>query len=171
MSDLSDKEESDIVDALSKLEPGLLPKKVFYSIARLVVTPTYVVVPFLVFEHITYIHLTRRVLDDVDFPGMLCPIGKIILASDVPLEDTFHRLWSGEISNITIKKGPVFVNSIFDKITRGKEISLIHWVLLNDKPTVGELYDIQSLPINEIPATDVTRLRLAINHFTENELQ
>ncbi len=154
-----------VVKELSKLEPGFLPKEIFYSVARLVVIPTYVVIPFYIEDATTYVHLSRRSKDDIDFASMLCPIGKIILASDNSLEDTFKRLWTGEIANSNIKSGPFYVNTVFDQINRGKEISLIHWVLLNEKPSVGELFDIGKLPVQEIPKTDFSRIIMAIEHF------
>ncbi len=37
-----------LCDMLDRIEPGLLPSDVFHAVARLVVTPTFVVVPLLV---------------------------------------------------------------------------------------------------------------------------
>lgn len=171
MGEVTNLDTNELARGLNKLKPGLLPKEVFYSIARLVVTPTYVVVAIYVDKDATYIHLTRRPPEDPDFPGMLHPIGKIILASDVSLKETFERLWSKEIHSASIKEGPVFVSNVFDKIPRGKEVSLIHWVLLSEKPAIGELYNIDLLPENEIPATDVNRIRMALEHFSKNRTQ
>lgn len=157
-----------VVSNLSKLEPGLLPKDIFYAVARLVVTPTYVVIPFYEENNVLYVHMDRRSLTDNDFAGMLCPVGKIILASDGSLQDTFNRLWVGELSNAGIKEGPHFVNVAFDKIPRGKEISLVSWVLLDSKPIVGELFDVSNLPEKEVPPSDFARIIMAIEDFKKN---
>ena len=158
------------VDALSKLKPGLLPKEIFYAVARLVVTPTYVVIPLYNHSDGLMVHLTPRSADDFDFPNMLHPVGKIILASDITLNDTFKRLWEKELCGAKISKGPVFVDIVYDEIPRGKEISLIHWALLDEKPHTGDLYNADKLPHGEIPKTDLNRISLALEHYKKFQM-
>ena len=156
-------DEKKLINLLSKLKPGFLPKNVFFALARLVVLSTYTIVP-LFYDGKIKVHLTKRGKNDPHWSGLLQTPGKVILPTDKTIKDTYLRLKRTEMSGLKIKKGPIFCGYVFDKIPRGKEIALINFVLLKDKPNFGKLYDVINLPKNLIPS-EIKRIKMAIRHY------
>jgi len=167
MNQLTEGEEKQLIDLLEKLNPGHLSTDLFYSIARLVVTPTFVTVPIVCSENKVKVYLKKRSADDRSYPNMLHSVGKVILSSDETLNETYSRLLHSELGEVTIKRGPVFVNVVFENIVRGKEVSLIHWVELEETLDANCLYDASDLPKETIP-TDIKRIEMAVNHFVSD---
>jgi hypothetical protein len=154
----------DLCKQLNQLTPGFLPRNVFQSVARIMVTTTFVVVPLLRREDRTLVLLERRSADDLYYPSMLNISGTVIRASDENLSAVFKRLVALEMSDAVIGQGPVFVGNVYDRIVRGKEISLIHWVELEDSLDPERLFDVEALPSDVVP-TDRARIAMAVDHF------
>lgn len=152
-----------VVEGLNSLSPGFLPKDIFEAIARLVVTPTFVVIPFIRTKEGVKVCLKRRdnkVSGDI---GLLHPTGTIILATDKTLEDTYERLVDDELSDVEIIGKPVLCEIIFAEILRGKEITLLHYVEI-DSASPEDLYDPENLP-DDVVETDLPRIEITYQKF------
>jgi hypothetical protein len=149
---------------LGQLSPGLLPRDVFHAIARLMVTTTFVVVPLVQRQGQTYVRLHRRGPDDLYYPSMLNTPGTVIRARDETLSAVYDRLLHAEIPDVSIKQGPIFVSHVYDLIVRGREVSLIHWIELNDGVEPDSMFDVEELPADVVP-TDRARIAMAADHF------
>jgi hypothetical protein len=149
---------------LGRLQPEFLPQANFHAVARLVVTPTFVVIPLLQRGEQTLVHLARRGPDDPHYANMLHPAGTVIRASDKSLNDTYERLVRSELSALRARDAPVFVDVFYAQIKRGREISLVHWIALEGDGDQEGLYDSAALPAGVIP-TDITRIEKAAHHF------
>jgi len=134
----------------------------------LVVLPTYVAIPLLVEGGALRVYLSRRPQNDPYYAGLLHPPGTVIRPTDATLAACYQRLLRSELSEVSVKRGPVFVDLVFEEIKRGREISLLHWVELEDVRTMDNLYDVRNLPASTIP-TDVSRIRMAADHFREQQ--
>lgn len=164
-------ENISLIKGLDQLTPGRLPQPVFEAVARLVVTPTFVVVPVFRQKGKTRVILTRRDVNDTQYAGMLHPPGKILLASDKDLQAVFARLVLSELTNMEIHSAPVFVENFFDEITRGHEISMVHYLEVGVSKYNGLSYDPNDLPTDVIP-NDIPRILSAVSAFddiSENE--
>ena len=130
------------------------------------VTPTFVVVPLFRRDHGIRVVLTRRDVDDTQYGGMLHPPGKVLLATDKDLEAVFARLVSTELRDFDIGSAPVFVGHFFEQITRGHEISMVHYLEMDD-PTEGVLsFDPFALP-EDVIQTDIPRIVAAVEAFEQ----
>lgn len=164
LTDLYD--TSSLATVLSNLEPGHLPKALFEAVARLVVTPTFVVIPLFRRNNCTRVFLTRRDDDDTHYAGLLHPPGKIMLASDENLEAVFKRLVSSELGILKSVSSPIFVAPFFEQIMRGQEISLVHYSTVADPGDKVATFDCSALPVDVI-STDVPRIKAAVEAFEQ----
>ncbi|KKR04073.1 MAG: hypothetical protein UT32_C0035G0008 [Parcubacteria group bacterium GW2011_GWC2_39_14] len=146
--ELTTEEQATLVNFLNKFEPGPLPQAIFTAIARLIVTPTYLAIPLFEDNGVLKVQLLARELDDPYWPGQVALPGKIILSTDKTLADVYARLIKSEIPDAKIKTGPIFCGHIFEEIIRGREISLINYIILDEAPKQGKLYDVNNLPTN-----------------------
>lgn len=162
-------QDTDLIRALNLHMPGQLPEAVFEAVARLVVTPTFVVVPLFKRAGRTRVVLTRRAADDSQYAGMLHPPGKILLATDTDLDAVFDRLVSTELNGLTFRSQPVFVAHFFDQITRGQEISMVHYLELDDPCEDVLSYDPFALP-DDVIKTDIPRIAAAVSAFEQDRL-
>lgn len=153
---------------LGQLAPGLLPRDVFHAIARLMVTTTFVVVPLLERDGRVWALLHRRSADDLYYPSMLNTAGTVIRATDESLRAVYERLVASELHRVPIRRGPVFVGNVFDLIVRGREVSLVHWVELEDTFLSDDLFDLVALPADVVP-TDRPRIEMAADHFRSSK--
>ena len=153
-----------IVENLNGLEPGLLPQDVFEAIARLVVVPTFVIIPLFRRDGKTRVLLTRREPDDTHYAGLLHPAGKIMLATDKSLTTIFERLMKSELPEVTPVSAPVFVEQFFETITRGKEIAMVHFLEIVDPKSGAETYDTANLP-SDVISTDLPRIERAVTAY------
>lgn len=160
-----------IPDLLERLQPGYLPQAIFHAVARLVVTPTFVVVPLFHCDDKILVHLTRRDSDDPHYANLLHPPGTVIRATDESLSEAYGRLAQTELSGLRPIGSPVFVDVFYEQIKRGREISLVHWIALECKGDRESFYDSAILPADIVP-TDITRIEKAVRHFRcQNELE
>lgn len=155
---------STLATELGGLEPGHLPKVLFEAVARLVVTPTFVVIPLFRRDNSTRVLLTRRDDDDTHYAGLLHPPGKIMLASDKSLEEVFKRLVASELSNLKAVSSPTLVAPFFDQIMRGRELTLVYYSTIADPGNSVATYDCSALPTDVI-STDVPRIMRAAEVF------
>ncbi|MDJ0637311.1 MAG: hypothetical protein QNJ20_00640 [Paracoccaceae bacterium] len=162
-------QNSELVKQLDKLARGRLPEPVFEAIARLVATPTFVVIPVFRRADRTRIVLTRRAADDSQYAGMLHAPGKILLATDNDLDAVYARLVATELSEITIRSAPVFVAHFFEQITRGREISLVHYLEVDDPAESVLSFDPSALP-KDVVQTDVARIIAAVEAYDQASL-
>ncbi len=149
---------------LERLQPGFLPQAIFHAVARLVVTPTFVVIPLFYCDEKTSVYLVRRDVDDPHYANLLHTPGTVILATDESLNETYERLARTELRGLQLRSAPVFVDVFYDQIKRGREISLVHWVALEGESDRDGLYDSAALP-TDIVSTDIARVEKAVNHF------
>lgn len=163
MNSLSKLEEKKLITLLNKLKPGFLPEDIFFALTSLVVSSTYTIVP-LFYNGKIKVHLTAREKKDPQWSGLLQTPGKVILPTDKTIEDAHMRLKRTEMAGLKIKKGPIFCGYVFDEIPRGKEVALINFVLLKDKPNFGKLYNVTNLPKNLIPS-EIKRIKMAVRHY------
>jgi len=155
------------IEELSKLSPGFLPKKMFEAIARIVVTPTFVVIPFMKTKNGTKVCLKRRDENASGDTNLLHPTGTIILATDNTLDDTYRRLVKDELSDINIISEPILCEIVFAEILRGKEIALLHYAEI-DSASPEDLYDPKNLP-SDVVKTDIERIESAYKKFQMNK--
>ncbi|MDA8746666.1 hypothetical protein N9M66_00465 [Litoreibacter sp.] len=163
-------QNSELVRHLDVLVPGRLPEAVFEAVARFVVTPTFVLVPLFRCHDSTRVILTRRDAGDSQYAGMLHPPGKILLATDKDLEAVFARLVSTELRGLHIGSAPVFVTHFFDEITRGHEISMVHYLEVDDPNEKVQSYDPFALP-KDVIQTDIPRIIAAVEAFDQMSCQ
>ncbi|MDJ0821615.1 MAG: hypothetical protein QNJ09_07380 [Paracoccaceae bacterium] len=149
-----------LADQLDQLPPGHLPQRLFEAVARLVVTPTLVVVPLFRRDGLTRVILTRRAADDRHYAGLLHPPGTVLLSTDESLAAAVARLFAAELPGLTRTTPPVLVTPVFDQIARGRELSLVHYAEVCDPGDAWPSYDACALPGDVIP-TDVPRIELA----------
>ncbi|MBF9234834.1 hypothetical protein [Microvirga alba] len=157
-------EHRELCRMLERLTPGLLPRDVFHAIARIMVTTTFVVVPLVQRDERTLVLLRARDGDDLSYPSMLNVPGTVIRASDANLHAAHVRLIATELADVPIKRDPVFVGNVYDLIARGREVSLIHWVELDNAIESAELCDSERLPDHIVPR-DRHRIDMAVAHF------
>ena len=167
MNSISKSETEQLVNLLNKLKPGFLPKEIFFALSRLVVTVTYTIVPLFYDEGIK-VHLVKRESNDSQWPNLVHTPGNVILPADKSIDDCSLRLIETEMKGLNIKEDPIYAGYVFDEIPRGKEIAIINYILLDNKPDYGELYDVTELPDNIIP-TEVKRIKMAVDHFTSKK--
>ncbi|MBF9198103.1 hypothetical protein [Microvirga terrestris] len=165
-----DGEHQELCRLLNRLTPGLLPREVFHAIARVMVTTTFVVVPLVQRRGRTLALLPRRSSNDLYYPSMLNVPGTIIRANDEDLAAVYERLVQAEIPGVSAKQAPVFVDKVYDLIVRGREISLIHWVEVDDADDLGDFVDVRNLPTDVVP-TDRSRIMIAVDHFEKHKAE
>ena len=153
-----------IPSLLERLQPGFLPQTIFHAVARLVVTPTFVVIPLFHDDEKTSVHLVRRDIDDPHYANLLHTPGTVILATDESLNETYRRLARTELHGLQLRGDPIFVDVFYEQIKRGREISLVHWVALEGRGDSDGLYDSAALPTDIVP-TEITRIEQAVRHF------
>ncbi len=145
---------------LDRLAPGHLPQRMFEAVARLVVTPTLVAVPVFRRAGRTRVVLTRRAADDRHYAGLLHPPGTVLLATDQSLDAAFDRLFDAELAGLGRASAPVLVAPVFDRIARGQELALVHYVEVHDPAGQWPCFAAEALP-DDVIATDVPRIQSA----------
>ena len=160
---LNGNEERQLVELLKRVDPGYYSVDLFHALLRLVVSTTYVVIPFRRMGDRIDVHLIVRDLSDPHYGGQLHTAGTVIRASDRDLSCVYRRLVRSELSDVDVIEGPVFVGVVFDEILRGKEVSLIHWIEVESASDNG-FYDMEDLP-DTIVDTDRPRIMQAFEHY------
>lgn len=162
---LSTAEIDSIVETLAKLDPGVLPAKVFHAIARIVATPIIEVVPIRHGAAGPEVLLVRRESNDPVWPNQLHVPGTVVRASDKAdnFKDAFERI-SGELGGIMLKK-PVLATNIIHHSGRGVEVSQIYWIdITGVEPTIGDFFAADKLP-EEIVHSQLDFIPAAVAHF------
>lgn len=147
---ISDISQSQVVEYLKSLKPGVLPLELFIEFTRLVTTPVVEIVPLrLNSQGQVEVLMTVREASDPIWGGLYHTTGTVIRSTDTPgsFADAFNRLRNGELKG-TQTTEPVFVTSILRKVKRGTEVAMVHWVEVIGKPTVGEFFTVENLPEN-----------------------
>ena len=95
------------------------------------------------------VFLTKRDEKDPYWPGLWHSPGTIVLNKDEYEKKDFGKAWERLKKNELLKEslaGPVPVSVKLVKSRRGKEIALIHYVLVPDNLEGGQYF-----PVNELP--------------------
>ena len=87
-----------------------------------------------------------------------------MLATDANLDTIFKRLFEIELPDLRTYSTPVFVAPFFEKILRGREISLVYYAEIADPGDAMASYDCWDLPADVI-ATDIPRIESAAKAF------
>lgn len=166
---LTKNEISSIVKSLKKLEPGFMPKEIFYELSRLVVFVAVDIVVFRKRGNTIEVLLVKRPEDDPYWPGLYHITGCIVLSTDKagPLEDAQKRVLEGELNGIRYKNDPKFVTFRFGKGERGTALTLLHWINASSEPKVGNWFDVNELP-KDILRSQIPSIKLALEDYRLN---
>lgn len=148
---LNKDEEKQLVELLSKLEPGFLPYGIFVQIARLVVMPIIEFVPLRLNKGSVEVLLLHRGKDDPIWPDEWHTPGTVIRATDnqADIYKAFERIIKDELRGTQVSNGH-FVGTILHPSKRGVEHAQIFWVEVLGEPAVGEFYPADNLPVSLI---------------------
>lgn len=161
-----------VTEILKKLEPGLLPFPIFLEIARLYVSCIVEVVPLYDNNGKIQVLLQEREMSDPVWGGKLHTPGTVLRANDKAesFESAFDRILNKELQGVSVVGQPVFVETIFHQVLRGRELALIFYVELesNDVSHLGKLYDVKKIP-KEIVDTQIAFINDAVNKFVAKQ--
>lgn len=151
---LSDTEIAQATALLGKLEPGFLPKTIFWQVARLTVTPTLELLPIWNDNGRLKVFLTQRPVDDPHWPSQWHIPGTVIRATDEPhsFATGFARVLHDELGDsFSVLKGPIEVGREFWDVTRGRELDALHYIQVTPKQGAhlaqfGEFFTLDALP-------------------------
>ena len=101
------------------------------------------------------------------WPNMWNLPGKIILSTDKTLDTTKKRVLCEEMPSERQEFTPIFCGNVFARIPRGKEVSIINYVVLANKPKDGKLFPINNLPDNLIK-TEIPRIKMAAKAYLKS---
>jgi hypothetical protein len=163
---LSSGEVHDVVNGLSKLDPGVLPFEIFHAVTRLVATPIVELVPIHLNEDgKPEILLLRREADDPVWPNQLHIPGTVVRGSDEEgsFKDAFSRI-SKELGGLVLEN-PTLVRNIIHHSGRGMEVSQIYWADIGGiEPGQGEFFAADDLP-GEIVQSQLDFIPEAVAHY------
>lgn len=154
-------ETKQIVDMLSRCEPGRLSPDVFEAVARLVVYPAVEFIPLRKNGDKIEVLLFERPEDDIMWPSMLHTPGTILRPTDLSYDDAFERLRKDELVGVEFDP-PIFLGAELSRNKRGACVLLEHIINVTNEPGIGKFYDINSLPPNFIDAQYPSIKRAAI---------
>ena len=158
-----------IKSGLSKYRNKLLPLPIFLEIYKIVVLTTVEIVPLIKNGDSIKVLLTKRGANDPTWPNLYHIPGTVLRSSDKigSFADAYKRILINELKNIKTLNIPTLIEPILRDLGRGKEVTLLHWTLIKNKPSVGRLFDINNLPKNII-RPQIKYIKLAVKHFEEN---
>ena len=145
-------EEKQLVELLSRLEPGFLPYDIFVQLARLATLPIIEFVPLRLNEKgETEVLLLERSKFDEIWPGEVHTPGTVIRPTDSTGEiyKAFERIRKDELMGTKVSDGH-FVGTLLHPSKRGMEHAQIFWVEVIDEAKVGKFYPARNLPDNLI---------------------
>lgn len=162
--------EKEVVEYLKTLNPGLLPREIFFQFARIFVTITVEIVPLRICKDgkVEVLFLERE-KDDPYFAGLMHTPGTVVLATDEEgsFESAFERIRKNELDLMKWKKEPVFVETRFRQTPRGREVALVHWVEMEEgEPSIGEYFGENAFPQN-IVDFHVDMINVAVKDFRQ----
>jgi len=151
---------------LSQYRGKLLPLPIFLEIYKLIVPATIEIVPFYQDKKTLKILLVKRPKNDPTWPNLYHLPGTVVRQSDKinSFNNPFKRILGGELKNTKTIGNPVLIKPLFRNLGRGKEITLLHWVLIKNKPTIGKLFEINHLPENMIKQ-QIKYIEMAVKYF------
>jgi hypothetical protein len=144
---MNNQEINELVRLLNKFDPGFLPHDIFIAIARLIVLPAIEFIPIRLEGNEIQVLLTRRQPDDPAWPNMLHTPGTILRSTDSSLDEASSRLLKDEFGILDPEYVTVtFISYDLDHGTRGTGLTLEHLIEINVEVSVGEYYNVESLP-------------------------
>ena len=163
-SHLTKEEINSIVTGLQKLTPGFLPLAIFLELARLCVIATVEMAPIFIAENKEiFVLMTKRFDDDPFWPGKYHLPGSVIRPTDEPadsLKDALGRVIKEELAGVEVAEDPVFVKYMFRQVPpRNKEMTLLHYVILKDKISDYEFFNVKELPEPEMVPTHIDLIK------------
>ncbi len=160
-----------IAKELAKYRGKLLPLPIFLEIYKLIVPATIEMAPIYFKNNKLKILLTKRGQNDPTWPNLYHLPGTVIRTTDKigNLNDAFKRILISELKNIEIIGSPIFIGPMFRNLGRGKEITLLCWVRLKQKPKFGKLFPIDKLPKNIIKP-QIKFIKIAVKHFQKHSI-
>jgi hypothetical protein len=132
-------------EILSRLEAGFLPRPIFDQVARLAVMSVIELVPLRTAGGHTEVLLTQRDDDDPRWPSQWHNPGCVIRPTDTQKQDTFERLFGGELHGAKPAGLPVYVETLHMNVERGYNNAMVYWTELEHAPT-GRWFDVRELP-------------------------
>ena len=144
---MTTEETNTLVALLNTLEPGFLPYDIFIAIARLVVLPAVEFIPLRIVDGRVQVFLIRRPTND-PWPNKLHTPGTVLRPTDTSLEDACKRLLSDEFGITDSQSVQLhFIGcGLQADNDRGSGLCIEHILELQEVPTTGEYYDVESLP-------------------------
>ncbi len=167
----TEKEISDAASVLSRLDPGFLPKEIFFETTRLTVTPIIEVVPVRHSNNRTEVLLMVRPDDDPNWPGMLHTPGTVLRSTDVShgFKGALNRIYDDELG-FRPEKNPIQATVNFHTVTRGAELATVFYLDLgNDTTPRGHWFDAHNLP-DSIVDTQIEFINSAVGAFEEDRI-
>ncbi len=161
---ITQKEINQVVNILSKLEPGYLPQEIFYQFTRLYVTPIIELVPIRKTDTGEIRVLTiEREADDPHWPGLIHTPGTVLRANDESVENALNRIQNKELKGMMFEIKPIFVHYDFHRVNRGMELALVY-VTEYSKSIEGSVeVDPANFPENLVD-TQINFIQKAIEH-------
>lgn len=142
-------EEKELVTLLRKLEPGYFPLKIFWEFARLNKLTAMEIVPFIKsdYEEEDKVLLIKRGEEDLFWSGQYHTPGCIVRGTDT-LDNARDRVYIEELASPMLSIDITFSHVNSYVTPRGRNLGLVHFLELNEKPSVGEVFSLDSLPNN-----------------------
>ncbi len=168
--DLTLDEINKLVELLHKLRPGFLPKEIFFEIIRLIPAAIVDIVPLIEINNELQVLLIERESDDPFFGGQVHIPGTSLRSTDAKgnFKSAFDRIIQGELKGVSVISEPVFCGSSFHDTTRGSELTLIHWVLVDQTINIGKFYLVNDLPSNIVPHQKNT-IGIAVENYRKSK--
>jgi hypothetical protein len=162
-------DEQVAVSFLRSLVPGQLPSKVFHAVAGVTVTPIYEVVPVRrTTTNDVEVLLLERPADDPVWGGQLHTPGTVIRANDE--SGSFHSAVERirrELNGAAFDRDPVYVETRFHQVLRGRELALIHWATMVTDPGIGTWVPVVALP-DRLVDSQREFILVAAQHFIQS---
>ncbi len=148
---LTEQEIQNVADMLARLPRGYLPQPIFWAVARLVTMPCMEVAPLRIVNGQLEIYLTQRPENDPHWPNGWHIPGTIIRSSDEEgsLKTGIERVLKDELEGLRCVSEPAFVTMKFWDVTRGRELDLVHYVLVettDETKLDGKFFSVENLP-------------------------
>ncbi len=167
---MNKEDQSKLVSLLKKLDPGFYPLEIFMQMARLNTLSIIEFVPVWKNEDgVVEVLLLNREENDKLFAGELHTPGTVIRPTDSDGKKylAFERILKDELANTKVS-APYFVGSILHKSKRGTEHAQVYWVEVQEKPKLGKMYRVDSLP-NNIMQSQISFIQLAVNNYEKTQ--
>jgi hypothetical protein len=171
---MTKQDSTQIVQLLSRYEPGFLPYPVFEQIARLVALPILEFIPLRIHEGKVQVLLISRGPNDPLWPNALHTPGTVIRADDLYVKDkaawpAYDRIVNDELGGVSTSV-PHYVGSLLHESKRGVEQAQLYWVELDTKPASGQYFDVEDLPAETMESQKKFISAAVVNYRTHKNL-